>query len=176
MVQTEFDEVFGILLTPEYYRPNETVFENSYPDLQCPYCLFTSQSLNDFLVVGKNGRISKKMALCKKCHVSLRRSTLIAVGKMDPIQYAGYLASLANWDVDRKVKWQSIFDTLDENLTYDQKKAFWEEYRRVKGELNPAYKARIEFEQYDRDIAKQAGIEYKVWQTMSDEEKQAAAK
>ena len=147
MVQTYFDENFGILISPDLQKNYRVEVFNEYPYLQCPYCLFGSKSMNDFLVVGKHRNISKKMALCPKCHNTLRRSTLVSTGKMDLEQYGSYLAGLANWDVDKRVKWSLIFNVL-KSVSSEERSKLWIAYRKRKSEINPDYAARKEVEEY----------------------------
>ena len=167
MTQTYFEETFGYLVSPDQPKEVKTVTESYYPYLQCPYCLKGSYSLNDWIVVNKKGNISKKMAWCPRCHVTLRRKTLVHTGSLDLIEYGKYLASLAQYDVDKRIKWTIIFQELDK-VSYEERSKMWEAYRAERSRVDPFYAARQEekriekeAEQYEREYREQEYIERK---------------
>lgn len=92
--------------------------------------------------------ISKKMALCPKCHNTQRRKTLIETGKSSWDHYAYWLASSSMYDVDKRIKWPMIFERM-RALSSEERSIFWAKYREEKSKLDPNYALRQQIKEYE---------------------------
>ena len=97
--------------------------------LNCPYCLWEGR-INDFLLWKKESiGFLKRSVQCPDCKNILRRNTLVQCSLMDLDEYANWLYSVKQFDVDRRIKWQSLFRRLKERNVSEY---FWGRYREIK--------------------------------------------
>jgi hypothetical protein len=141
-----------------FAKKQEVENPSGYPLLQCPYCLYSSMEMTDFIIVGRpkrldgysltldsgkpvleSGSISKKMAHCPKCKVTLRRQTLVQTGKMSVQQYARWVAASVTYDVDHRVKFGRGGPIRAFLEAHDIENEFWTAYKEEKQRIDPTW-------------------------------------
>ena len=92
--------------------------------LNCPYCLWSSHTINDFTIWQEGVRV--KQLRCPDCKNTFKRKTLIKTSKMNLKEFAFWFYWVKKYDMDRKIKWDRFFDRM---RPYS---IFWEYYREIK--------------------------------------------
>lgn len=94
---------------------------------QCPYCLYEG-NLNEYLLVNKKG-VSKKQFQCPRCKLIMRKKTLFFAKTCSIQEYAQWVYDIKLYDIDHRLKWQSIKQWLK---SHGASNAFWSAYYEVK--------------------------------------------
>jgi hypothetical protein len=121
---------------------------------QCPYCAFTftpeqGKVLNKAKIVTVTGLDGKKRKMeigntsqtrcqCPNCHAIMYKKTAYKVAAMTVEEYGREVFFLRKWDVDRKVKFESIKSWLKLNRCASQ---FWNGYMNERNK-DPEYLSR----------------------------------
>jgi hypothetical protein len=112
------------------YRLTMVIDDWSSRDVQCGYCLYIGKFKEFFLPNKKNpAKHLEKTFQCPDCKVIQRSAVLFRTLDMPISEYAKWIYSVRQFDVDRRIKWDKIkARLLEKNLTG----LFWDAYYKAK--------------------------------------------